>query len=127
RGQRHVQDQYFEFLEHLGVPVVREWGLGPTEEERRRYAEVLPPHDGPTVAMVVGTSKPAKEWPAERYAELADRLHEGLGARVVLVGGRSARETEAAQTVERLAKHPPLDLLEWDLRRLVYLLDRADV
>ena len=36
RGQRHVQDQYFEFLEHLGVPVVLEWGLGPTEEERRR-------------------------------------------------------------------------------------------
>ncbi|HST57599.1 MAG TPA: glycosyltransferase family 9 protein, partial [Longimicrobium sp.] len=25
RGQRHVQDQYFEFLEHLGIPVVLDW------------------------------------------------------------------------------------------------------
>ena len=127
RGQRHVQDQYFEFLEHLGVPVVLEWGLGPTAEERARYASLLPPFDGPTVAMVVGTSKPGKEWPAERYAALADRLHTELGARSLLVGGRSAREVAAAETIRRLASHPPLDLLEWDLRRLVYLLDRADV
>jgi len=128
RGQRHVQDQYFEFLERLDVPVEVEWtGLAPTEEEERRYADVLPSSDGPTVAMVVGTSKPAKEWPAERYAQLADRLHAELGARSVIVGGRSEREVAAAETVKRLAEHPPLDLLEWDLRRLVYLLDRADV
>jgi heptosyltransferase I len=128
RGQRHVQDQYLEFLEALGVPVELEWtGLAPTEEERRRYADALPPSDRPTVAMVVGTSKPAKEWPAERYAELADRLHEELGARSVIVGGRSEREVAAAETVKRLAKHPPLDLLEWDLRRLVFLLDATDV
>jgi len=127
RGQRHVQDQYFEFLEHLGVPVVPEWGHGPTPEERARYAEVLPPFRGPTVAFVVGTSKPAKEWPAERYAALADRLHTELGARVVLVGGKSDRELAAAGAVRRLAVHPPIDLLEWDLRRLVYLLDTTDV
>jgi len=127
RGQRHVQDQYFEFLEHLGVPVVLEWGLGPTEPERRRYADVLPPTERPTVALVVGTSKPAKEWPAERYAELVDRMHAELGVRAALVGGKSERELAAAETVRRLAEHPPLDLLEWDLRRLVYLLDRADV
>ena len=75
RGQRHVQDQYFEFLEHLGIEPRLEWGMGSTPEERERYSDALPPFDGPTVAMVVGTSKPAKEWPAERYAELADRLH----------------------------------------------------
>jgi heptosyltransferase I len=127
RGQRHVQDQYLEFLEHLGIPPVMEWRVGPTEEERVRYAGVLPPSERPTVAMVVGTSKPAKEWPVERYAELADRLHDEVGARCVIVGGRSEREVAAVETIERLAKHPPIDLLEWDLRRLVYLLDGADV
>ena len=127
RGQRHVQDQYLEFLEHLGVPPVMEWKLGPTPEEEARYAEVLPPSPKPTIALVVGTSKPAKEWPVERYAELVDRLHDEVGARCVVVGGRSERETAAMATIARLAKHPPLDLLEWDLRRLVYLLDRADV
>lgn len=127
RGQRHVQEQYFEFLEHLRVPARLEWGLGPTAEERERYAPVLPPSAHPTVALVVGTSKPAKEWPAERYAELADRLHRELGARTVLVGGRSARELTAAATIRRLAARPPLDLLEWELRKLVFLLDGADV
>jgi len=127
RGQRHVQDQYFEFLEHLGIPPLMEWRLGPTAEERARYADVLPPSDRPTVALVLGTSKPAKEWPAERYAALVDRLEGDLGVRTVLVGGKSERELAAAATIKRLASRPPLDLLEWDLRRLVYLLDRADV
>lgn len=127
RGQRHVQDQYFEFLEHLGVPPRLEWGLGPTEEEAARHAPLLAGVDRPTVALVVGTSKPGKEWPAERYAKLVDILEGDLGVRTILVGGRSPRELEAAATIARLARRPPLDLLEWDLRRLVYLLDRADV
>jgi heptosyltransferase I len=127
RGQRHVQDQYFEFLEHLGVPPLLEWGLGPTEEEAARYAPLLGGVDRRTVALVVGTSKPGKEWPAERYARLADVLEGDLGVRTLLVGGRSPRELEAAATIERLAALRPLNLQEWDLRRLVYLLDRADV
>ncbi|HEX6040466.1 glycosyltransferase family 9 protein [Longimicrobium sp.] len=127
RGQRHVQDQYFEFLEYLGVPPLLEWKLGPTDAERARYADALPPSDKPTVAMVVGTSKPGKEWPAERYAALVDRLEGEMGVRTVLVGGRSARELAAAAAIKATAKHPPLDLLEWDLRKLVYLLDTVDV
>ncbi len=126
RGQRHVQDQYFEFLEHLGVPARLEWKLGPTDEERARYADALPPSGRPTVALVVGTSKPGKEWPAERYAALIDRLEGEMGVRTVLVGGRSLRELAAA-AIKAAVQHPPLDLLEWDLRKLVYLLDRADV
>jgi heptosyltransferase I len=127
RGQRHVQDQYFEFLEHLGVPPLLEWRLGPTAEEAARYAPLLAGVGRPLAALVVGTSKPGKEWPAERYAALVDRLEGDLGVRTMLVGGRSPRELEAAATIRRLARHAPLDLLEWDLRRLVYLLDRADV
>ncbi|HEX2190132.1 MAG TPA: glycosyltransferase family 9 protein [Longimicrobiaceae bacterium] len=127
RPRAHVQDEYLEFVEALGVPPLREWGLGPTAEERARYAGLLPPSDRPTVALVLGTSRPEKEWPAERYARLVDRLEGDLGARTVLVGGRSTREEVAAATVRRLAARAPLDLREWDLRRLVYLLDRADV
>jgi heptosyltransferase I len=126
-GQRHVQDQYFEFLEYLGVPPLLEWKLGPTEEERVRFADALPPSDRPTVSLVVGTSKPGKEWPAERYAALVDRLEGDLGVRTVLVGGRSERELAAAAAIKRAARHQPLDLLEWDLRKLVYRLDRSDV
>lgn len=127
RPRGHVQDEYLEFVEALGIPAVREWGIGPTAEERERYAGLLPAPGRPTAALVVGTTKPEKEWPAERYAALVDRLEGDLGVRTVLVGGRSEREERAAAEIRRLASRPPLDLREWDLRRLVYLLDRADV
>jgi len=128
RPRAHVQDEYLEFAEHLGAPVRLEWGIGPTDEERERHAGLLPPFaDGPTVALVLGTTRPEKEWPAERYAELVDALAVDFGARGVLVGGRSPREEEAAAVIRARAARPPLDLREWDLRRVAYLLDRADV
>lgn len=127
RPRAHMQDELLEFLDYLGIERQLEWGLGPTEEERARYSDLLPESDRPTVAFVVGTSKPEKEWPAERYAAVADAVHADLGARAILVGGKSPREMEAAEAIRRAAAHPPLDLREWDLRRVAYLLDRADV
>ncbi|HEX5870847.1 MAG TPA: glycosyltransferase family 9 protein [Longimicrobium sp.] len=127
RPRGHVQDEFLEFLHFLGIPVRLEWGLEPAEEERVRYAPLLPDAPGPTVAMVVGTTKAAKEWPAERYAALADRIHAELGGRTILVGGKSEREEGAAAAIRAAAAHPPLDLREMDLRRLAYLLSRADV
>jgi heptosyltransferase-2 len=47
----------------------------------------------------------AKRWPAERYAELGDRLIEGMGAEVVLVG--SANERDVSLEVARLMRHQP--------------------
>jgi heptosyltransferase I len=127
RPRAHVQDEFLEFLDFLEVPVRLEWGLEPTEEERARYAPLLPDAPGPTIALVVGTTKPEKEWPAERYAALADAVATDFGARTVLVGGRSPREEAAAAAIRAAAAHPPLDLREWDLRRVAYLLHRADV
>lgn len=127
RPRAHMQEELLEFLDYLGVERRMEWGVGPTEEESARYAGLLPESDRRTVAFVVGTSKPEKEWPAERYAAVADVLHADFGARTILVGGKSPRETEAAEAIQRAAAHPPLDLREWDLRRVAYLLDRSDV
>jgi heptosyltransferase I len=125
---QHIQDQYLEFLAALGIPAEPlAWELGPTAAEEARYAGLLPPHAGPTVAFVVGTSKPEKEWPPERYAAVADALATGQGARTVLVGGLSPRENAAADAIRAAAAHPPLDLRAWDLRRVVYLLAHADV
>lgn len=127
RPRGHVQDEFLEFLDFLGVPVRLEWGLEPTDEEGARYAPLLPDAAGPTVAMVIGTTKAEKEWPAERYAALADRVGAELGGWTVLVGGRSEREEAVAAAIRASASHPPLDLREWDLRRLAYLISRADV
>jgi heptosyltransferase I len=127
RPAGHVQDQYLEYLQPLGVAPVVEWALEPAPEERSGHASLLPSSEGPLIAFVVGTTRPDKEWPSRRYAELADRLHEGVGGRVVLVGGRSEREVMASSIIRGHAEHPPVDLLARDMRRLVALLEAVDV
>lgn len=126
RPRRHLQDELLEFVEHLGVEPRLEWGLGPTAAEIEQYRGLLAGVRRPIVAVVVGTSKPGKEWPAERYAELVDRLSR-KGMTTMLVGGRSDRELSTAGRIRQMASSPPLDMLEWDLRKLVYLIDNADV
>jgi heptosyltransferase I len=128
RGSQHVQDQYFEFIEYLGIEPRLEWpGLKSTVDEEVRYKGVLPITNRPLVGLILGTSKSDKDWAPERYAELVDRLGEELGVQSVLLGAPSARERTAADLILESTTQQPLDLLAWDLRRLVYLIERVDV
>jgi len=122
---QHVQNQYFEFLTALGVPpnpVV--WDLGPWDDEREWQRAFSSSFDGPIASIVVGTSKPEKDWPPERWAEVADALHD-YGMKVVLVGGRSERELAAEQRVMDLTKNKPRSELGSGLRKLVSILDAS--
>lgn len=124
RPMQHVQDQYFEFLDALGVahePV--RWDLGPWPDERAWQREFFAPLDRPAAAIVVATSKPQKDWPAERWARVCDALSEDFGLQPVLVGGRSARELAAEATIMREAKCRPVSALGSGLRKLVSILD----
>ncbi|HET7551282.1 MAG TPA: glycosyltransferase family 9 protein [Gemmatimonadaceae bacterium] len=124
----HVQDQYFEFLEELGVsPAPVTWNLGPWPEERERQRELLRDIPGPIATLVIGSSHPEKEWIPERWAELSDVLHERYGLTPVLAGGRSARELETAREIARMAKHPPRSTLGVPLRDLVGLIDASEL
>ena len=55
-----------------------------------------------------GAYAPSRQWPAERFAAVADRLAEEFGAAIVLVGGPD--EVEATERVARLAHAPVLNL-----------------
>src|SRR5215218_4763203 len=106
---QHVQDQYFEFLQALGVPhepVV--WNLGPWPSERAWQREFFAPITRPVAAIVVATSKPQKDWLPERWAEVVDELFEDYGLQPVLVGGRSPRELHAESVIMEHARHRPL-------------------
>jgi heptosyltransferase I len=121
---QHVQDQYFEFLHELGIPAEPvEWNLGPWPHERPWQKDFFAKLDRPAAAIVVGTSKAEKDWMPERWAEVVDRLHADYGLRAVLVGGRSPRELHAAEVIERLASHKPVNALGSGLRNLVSILD----
>jgi len=124
RGQRHVQDQYFEFLEHLGIdPHPPAWDLPILEEERAAQRAFLARLDRPACAVVVGTSKRAKNWSAEGYARVLEALESEHGLQPVLVGGPSSVEREQAERIRALSRARPIDALGDDVRRLVWLLE----
>jgi len=120
---QHVQDQYFEFLEALGVktaPVT--WDLGPWPTELAWRDEFFAKLDRPAAAIVIATSKPEKDWLPERWAQVVDILHGDYGLQPVLVGGRSPREVHAEQVIMATAKHTPVSALGSGLRNLVGIL-----
>jgi heptosyltransferase I len=124
--RRHVQDQYFEFLDHLGVPHTPvTWNLGPWEHERPWQREFFARFDRPVAAIVVGTSDPDRNWPADRWASVARALHERYALAPLLVGGPSDTERRIAADVVARAGVPVETALGLGLRTLVALLDGA--
>ena len=122
-GQRHVQDQYFEFLEHLGIdPRPAVWDLPVSADETAAQSEFFARLDRPACAVVIGTSKPEKNWNAEGYARLLERLESEHSLQPMLVGGPSRAEREMADRILGLTRARPLDLLGDALRRLVWLI-----
>jgi len=125
---QHVQDQYFEFIEHMGVsPTPVQWGIELTSRERdaqRRFFEDI---EGPTCAVVVGTSKEEKNWTPKGYARVLDEAHRKHGLQPVLVGGPSPVERGIADEILGRSRAPIIDTLGDDLRRLVWILDGASL
>lgn len=123
--RRHVQDQYFEFLQALDVPHTPvTWKIGPRGDEvaaQRSFFERL---DRPAVAIVCATSDPDRDWFADRWARTCDALSADYGLQPVLVGGPSDRERAiAADIMSRATGRKPIDALGSGLRGLVGLLD----
>ncbi len=123
---QHVQDQYFEFLDALGVPHGEPaWGLGPwNDEERAWQQEFMAGFDRPIVPLVVATSKPAKDWFADRWVAVCHALYHEHGLQPVIVGGRSPRELAAEAEIVRGAPFVH-SALGSGLRRLAAILDAA--
>ena len=124
----HIQDEYLEFVEYLGIdPHPLDWGLrfsAEEEEARDRFFDDL---GRPACAIVVGTSRLEKNWPPSLYARLIDALDAEFGLRSVLVGGPSAVERAAAETILASTGARPVNALGDDVRRLAYLLSGSDL
>lgn len=128
RPAAHVQDQYFEFLEYLGVdPHPVEWGITLTDAERERQREFFKPLGRPVCGVVVGTSNPQKNWAPDRYVRLIQALETEWGFTTVLIGGPSPDERRIADAILAGTGNQPIDALGDDVRRLVYLLDGCDL
>ncbi len=126
--RRHKVDETLEFAHALGIPAGPvEWGLRTTSEERSRAEEFLAGPEPLVCGIVVGTSHPGKNWPAERWIHVVDALAEQHGARVVLLGGPSREEGAIAASILEGARNRPTCALGNDLRHLMALLEGCDL
>jgi len=121
---QHTQEQYLEFVRHLGIdPEPVEWGIHFSDEEREAQAHFFEALGKPACAVVVGTSTAAKNWTVEGYARLLEELEFTHGLQPLLVGGPSPAEREMADRILGLTKAHPVDTLGDDLRKAISLLD----
>ncbi|VFQ42602.1 glycosyltransferase family 9 protein [Desulfoluna butyratoxydans] len=123
----HVQDQFFEFAEYLGVtdyPVA--WNFGFTDAEQEERVAFFDGLGAPAVTFVVASSSPDKDWPAARYAEAVDHVAR-KGLVPVLTGGPSPREKALADEISRLAETKPVIALQNGIRDLLVVLSGSTV
>lgn len=121
---------YFQFLQALGVKL----GSMRTEifltEDERREARIFLQWNGvdvarPIVALHAGASWPAKVWPSDRFAQLADQVIARLGAQIVLTQGPKDHQIVSDVSRRCLGNVKVLDALP--LRQLAAILSHARV
>jgi heptosyltransferase I len=121
---QHVQDQYFEFLDFLGIdPHPVAWNLHLTEAEREAQADFFGTLDLPTCAVVVATSKREKNWTPEGYARVLERIEREHGLQPVIVGGPAPHERRIADAVLASTGARVVDALGDDVRRLAWIVE----
>jgi heptosyltransferase-2 len=112
KRQVHAVVNYLETLAPLGIPSTDTELKMYLGAEDRSFAKELFRSQGLEKAMVValnpGATHPVNRWPTERFAELADRLHQDLGARSVIIGGPD--DVPLADEIVSRSRTKPLSL-----------------
>lgn len=124
RPMRHVQQQFFEFAEHLGItdyPV--EWNFRFTDEERQWQQSFFWAIDRPVVGFVVASAHPEKDWNPAGYAEVMDHVDRQLDMQPMIIGGPSAGEKRIAEEIADRCRCTPLMALEKPIRRTMLQID----
>ncbi|HYE65669.1 MAG TPA: lipopolysaccharide heptosyltransferase II, partial [Pyrinomonadaceae bacterium] len=139
-GERHEVFYYLNIIAELerllaGQSDVQNreplFALSVSDVRQAQAREILHSHgaraDRPLVALCPGSvNSRAKRWPADRYAALAERFIEALGANVFLIGSRD--ELDVSLEVCKGMRHRPILLTgETDLAQAVALLSIADI
>jgi heptosyltransferase I len=130
RSREHVLDGFFGFVTALGIREhdVR-WDI-PLPPEALAYAEQLIPDSRQTLVISPCSSHALRNWPADRYAAVADYAMSKHGMRVILAGGPSVLERETGIAIEqRVSRKTQLvnQIGRDTLPQLLALLARATV
>jgi heptosyltransferase I len=118
RKPGHVQDQFFEFLDYLGVPdYKKEWNFFFTPEEKKWQQDFFSGLGRPVISFVIASSHPGKDWSPANYARVMDHVDSALNFQPMIVGGPSRHEHELAGEITRQCNSTPVVALEKPIRR----------
>jgi lipopolysaccharide heptosyltransferase II len=117
---RHIVEYYVNLLKYAGIPEIDSRGLELYigEEDKRKAAEILTRENvrgsDTLIGIVPGAGRSwgeravFKHWPAGKFSQLADKIVELLGGKIIILGDSS--EQALTKEVIRTLRHKPIDL-----------------
>lgn len=126
--QQHVRDCLASFLEPLGLKAAPpRWEI-PLSESDYEFARAHLASDRRNLVISPCASHTLRNWPAERYARLADHAIRQHGMKVILVGSPAPFEAEYCQAIEGSMEETAHNICGQDtLKQLTALLQQADL
>lgn len=127
-ARQHQVQGFLSFARALSLeadePV---WDL-PVTPESREFAEQRLPGGQPTLMISPCSSHASRNWPAGRYAAVADYAIDELHMRVALVGGAGGLEAQTGRAIQQAMHNDAINLIGKDtLQQSLALLRRARV
>ncbi|HEY0800005.1 MAG TPA: glycosyltransferase family 9 protein [Steroidobacteraceae bacterium] len=127
-ASEHVLDSFMGFSRACGIePKAPHWDVK-LPQGALDYAHKIIPDSRPTLLISPCSSHTARNWPAERYAAVADHAASVHHMRVVLVGGRSSVEAQMGAAIAAAARQPLVNQIGKDtLPQLLGLMSQSAV
>jgi heptosyltransferase I len=127
-SSEHVLDSFMGFVRACGIdPAAPRWDPS-LPADALEYARGIITDGRPTLVVSPCSSHSARNWPAERYAAVADHAVAVHNMRVVLVGGRSALEMAMGAGIAAAASAALINQIGKDtLPQLLGLLSQSTV
>ena len=129
---KHQTEYYLNILRRIGIENDnRDLYLKLNQNDRFRAEKILLEHHLSLGEKIIGinpgaTYGPAKQWPPDRYARLADRIQTFSEVRVIIFGGPG--DQNLGQKISELMRHQPLDLSgKTSLGEAMALIERCDL
>lgn len=123
---QHQAEAILEFARALGADTDGIDRAPPITDADRAFAREHQPEPRHAVLISPCSSHPARNWSPAGYAAVADWVIETTGRPVILVGGPSSAEHEAATAIEGLMRRSPVNLVGRDtLGQALAMLQRA--
>jgi len=126
--QQHVRDCLASFLVPLGLePAAAKWHI-PLKPEDHEFARQQLATDRMNLVISPCASHTLRNWPAERYAQLADHAVRTHGMKVILVGSPAPFEADYCSAIESAMTEQAHNICGRDtLKQLAALLGQADL